>query len=210
MLDSMESNNTPSASNITRSIMQKIYFAWEPEAILAGALLASATLRPPSGMGGAPRYRHHVAGVDGFSATRAHKGGHRLGAASAMHQRERGPFFAAQPGVAPSHHREHHRIQVHPLFGQAVFDPGVFVLAFGAFENLVGHQGAQPGGEDIASNPGITLELIEAVASQKRLPQDQHRPSLADYGQRSRNRTIRFTGRTPSHRSCTLPRANCP
>src|SRR5581483_4034437 len=147
-----------------------------------------------------------VARAHRLPAIRAYQCWGGLRAASAMHQGKRRPLVAAQPSIPPSQHRDHHRIKVHPLFCQPVFDAGVVAFALGTFEDSVADERPQARGKDVARDSGVALELVETAMSHEGLAQNKHRPPLADNGERARHGTIGLTDRTPSHRSSRLPR----
>src|SRR6202008_2109670 len=103
--------------------------------------------------------------------------------ADAMDQGHRRPRFVAEPGVAPSHHRDQHGIKLESLPGQPILDAAAVAFAASAVENSVAHEVAQPRAQDVAGDSDALLKLVKAVASEKRLAQYQHRPALADHRQ---------------------------
>src|ERR1700691_1549850 len=125
--------------------------------------------------------------------------------ASTMYQRHRRPRFVAEPGVAPSHHRDQNRIELESFPGQPILDASAVAFATCAIEDSVAHQVAQSRAQDVTRDAGALLKLIKPVPPHKRLAQYQHRPALADHRQRSRNRAIRVLDRIPSHGRLTLP-----
>src|SRR5260221_4386608 len=98
-----------------------------------------------------------------------------------MYQCHRRPGFVAEPGVAPSHHRDQHGIKFEALPGQPILDRATVAFAARTIEDSVAHQVAQSRAQDVARDSSSILKLVEPMASEKRLTQYQHRPSLADY-----------------------------
>src|SRR5271170_2848824 len=107
--------------------------------------------------------------------------GRGLGAAGAMDEGHRRAGLVAQPGVAPSHHRDEDRVEFEAFARQAILDAARVAFAAGAIENAVAHEIAQARAEDVARDAGGILKLVKAMAAEKGLAQDEHRPSLADY-----------------------------
>src|SRR5918994_1658871 len=62
-------------------------------------------------------------------------------------------------------------------------------------------QPAKTVGENLPRDPEISLELIESTHSQQSVPNDQQRPSLADYLEGARDRTILAVVRAVEHAS---------
>src|SRR5258707_7240362 len=151
-----------------------------------------------------PRNHDDLARCEMVSAMRADHIRYGLRAAGAMYQRHRRPRFVAEPGVAPSHHRDEHGIELESLAGQPILDAAAVALAASAIEDSVAHQIAQPLAQDVARDSGSILKLVEAMASEKRLAQYQHRPALADYRQRPRHGAVHILDRIPSHRRLSL------
>src|ERR1700722_8312422 len=130
--------------------------------------------------GRAARDRDDFARSEMISAMRADHVGSSLCATDAMYQGHRRSRFVAEPRVTPSHHRDQHGIEFESLARQPIFDATAVTFAARAIEDAVAHQVAQPRAQDVARNSGALLKLVEAVASEKRLAQYQHRPALAD------------------------------
>src|SRR3984957_17173288 len=114
------------------------------------------------------------------AAMRADHIGHGLRTADPMYQRHRRSGFIAEPSITPSHHRDQNRVEFESFPGQPILDAAAVAFAARAIEDAVAHQVAQPRAQDVARNSGALLKLVEAVASEKRLAQYQHRPALAD------------------------------
>jgi hypothetical protein len=55
------------------------------------------------------------------------------------------------------------------------------------FDHPFGFQSLQPSGEHLSRGAGLSLDLIEAGAACKQLPDDQHRPTISDDRCRPRN-----------------------
>lgn len=84
------------------------------------------------------------------------------------------------PLVTPTPHRHEDVVEIPPLFGQSVLEPGrpVFIEVRG--ENASLYQHCQALGQDIASDPEVFLEIIEAANSEKGIAQDEDRPTIPD------------------------------
>src|SRR5271156_5106088 len=112
MFDSVESNRTPSASNITNSIMLNRYCAGGTHAALVGVESAGGAFALGTFGAAGVRWRRAARNGDDFArgqviaAMRADHVGRGFGATGAMDQCHRRTGFVAQPGVAPSHHRD--------------------------------------------------------------------------------------------------------
>src|SRR5271170_1135203 len=172
-----------------------------------GALAFGAIWPPCVRRRWTPRNRDDLARSEVISAMRADHFGRGLGAADAMYQRHRRPRLVAEPRVAPSHHRHQHGIEIDSLARQAILDAAAVAFTARAIEDSVAHQVAQSRAQDVARDSRALLKLVEAMVSEKRLPQYQHRPALADHRQRARHRTIHVLDRIPSHgRLSLLPR----
>jgi hypothetical protein len=65
------------------------------------------------------------------------------------------------------------------------------------FDHPFGFQSLQPSGEHLSRGAGLSLDLIEAGAARKQLPDDQHRPAISDDRRRPRNRTQGVPDFTP-------------
>src|SRR5260370_19423099 len=92
-----------------------------------------------------------------------------LRATDAMYQGHRRSRFVAEPGVAPSHHRDQHGIEFESLPCQAILDATAVAFAARAIEDAVADQVAQPRAQDVARDSGALLELVKAMASEERL-----------------------------------------
>src|SRR4029077_17051932 len=111
----------------------------------------------------------------------------------------------AQPGVAPAHHRSEYRIEIEPLLGEAVLDTSVVTAAAHAIEDSIADQVAQPRAQYVARDTRPLLKLVEAMAAEKCLAQNQHGPSLANHRQRARDRAVHRFDRVPSHLRFKFP-----
>src|SRR5580658_11062431 len=160
MFDSVESNRTPSASNITNSIMLNEYCAGgarrAPDGVESASYAFALGAVGAPGVGGrrAARNCDDFARGQVIAAMRTDHVGRGLGAASAMDQCHRRARFVAQPGVAPSHHRDEDGVEFEALARQAILDAAGVAFAAGAIEDVIAHQVAQPRAEDIARDAG--------------------------------------------------------
>src|SRR5271170_6631389 len=149
MFDSVESNRTPSASNITNSIMLNGYCAGEAGAAPDGVKSAGGAFALGTIGATGVRGRRAARNCDDFArgqviaAMRTDHVGSGLGAAGAMDEGHRGAGLVAQPGVAPSHHRNEDGIKLEALARQAILDAAGVAFAAGAIEDAVAHEIAQ-------------------------------------------------------------------
>src|SRR5271154_3725458 len=149
MFDSVESNRTPSASNITNSIMLNDHCGGGTRAAPDGVESAGGAFALRAVGTTSMRGRRAARNGDDFArgqviaAMRTDHVGSGLGAADAMDERHRGAGFVAQPGVAPSHHRNEDGIKLEALARQAILDAAGVAFAAGAIEDAVAHEIAQ-------------------------------------------------------------------
>src|SRR5512133_2427905 len=92
--------------------------------------------------------------------------------------------------VAPLPQADERDMKVAALSGQVVLVPLRPFLIGNPLEDSLVDQPAKTVGENLPRDPEISLELIESTQSQKSVPNDQQRPSLADYLQCARDRTV--------------------
>src|SRR5208337_1821524 len=214
MFDSVESNSTPSASNITSSIMLYEYCAGPPRIAPDGRAQKRESARGAPAFGPldssgmrrrrTARNRNDLARGEMIPAMRTDHVRRGLRAADAMYKRHRRTRFVTEPRVAPSHHCDQHGVELESFAGQPILDPAAVALTARTIEDSVAHQVAQPRAQDVARDSGPLLKLVEAMASEKRLAQYQHCPALADYRQRARHRAIHLFDRIPSHGRLSL------
>ena len=118
----------------------------------------------------------------------------------ALCAREHRRFLAAVI-VAPLPQPDERDMKVPALSGQAVLVPFRPFLVADPFEDPFVNKPAKAVGENLPRDPEISLELIESTQSQQSVPNDQQRPSLADYLEGARDRTVLAVVRAVEHAS---------
>ena len=92
--------------------------------------------------------------------------------------------------VAPLPQADERDMKVAALSGQVVLVPLRPFLIGNPLEDSFVDKPAKTLSENLPRDPEISLELIESPQSQQSVPNDQQRPSLADYLQCARDRTV--------------------
>jgi hypothetical protein len=82
--------------------------------------------------------------------------------------------------VAPPHELREDGKQALPFLREVVLETRRVVLIGGAHEDAFVDEGAQPRGEDGASHPETVDDLLEPVAAEHDVADDEERPSLTD------------------------------
>ena len=118
----------------------------------------------------------------------------------ALCAREHRRFLAAVI-VAPLPQADERDMKVPALCGQVVLVPLRPFLIGNPLEDSFVNQPAKTVGENLPCDPEISLELIESTQSQQSVPNDQQRPSLADYLEGARDRTVLAVVRAVEHAS---------
>ncbi len=115
---------------------------------------------------------------------------HSLQATTAVHvmaarrvvQDEERAFGASEPAVAPCRHRGQDGVGVPALLGEAVFVASGVLLILDPTQETLFHETGEPLGEDVAPDPELVLELVEAARAQARLADQQEVPMVAEHG----------------------------
>jgi Sodium/hydrogen exchanger family len=134
----------------------------------------------------------HVRSRHDFMACGAHAVEANLGPAFAVsHPNRLRLIRALAPCLAPSPKRENDRIEFSAHAGEHVLVPHRPPAINTPLDQPFGFQSLQPRGEHLWRGAGLRLDLVEAGAARKQLPDDQHRPTVSDDRRRPRHGTHR-------------------
>src|SRR5581483_4264079 len=90
--------------------------------------------------------------------------------------------------VAPLEQCDEHRSQIGPPPSEPVLVPRGALLVADAAQDPLFDQPLEPRLKHVARDPQIALELLEAVAAEEHVAQDQQGPALADQLERAGDR----------------------
>jgi len=121
------------------------------------------------------------------TALRDERGDHGLLVALCAREQRR---LLAAVLVAPLPQADERDMEVAALSGQVVLVPLRPFLIGNPLEDSFLDQPAKTVGENLPRDPETSLELIESTQSQQSVPNDQQGPSLADYLEGARDRTV--------------------
>jgi hypothetical protein len=109
--------------------------------------------------------------------------------ASLVADEHRRAVALGQVAVAPVQHPDQDRPQVEALLRQEVLVARRALLVGALFENALVDQQAEPGGEDVAGDAQVLLDLIEAPAAVEDVADHEQGPALAQHLERAGDRT---------------------
>ena len=132
------------------------------------------------------------------TALRDERGDHGLLVAPCARDHRR---LLAAVVVAPLPQADERDMKVAALSGQVVLVPLRPFLIGNSLEDSFVDQPAKTVGENLPRDPEISLELIESTQSQQSVTNDQECPSLADYLEGARDRTVLAVVRAVEHAS---------
>jgi DNA polymerase III delta prime subunit len=90
--------------------------------------------------------------------------------------------------VAPLHQREEGNAEFAPLCRESILEALGTLAVADAVEDALGHETVQAVREHVAGNAEACLQLIEAVAAEDDVANDEQRPPVTDHLQRPGDR----------------------
>jgi hypothetical protein len=139
--------------------------------------------------------------IDRFAALRAGQHRSKIVPATNVAVKKRRPFLPRKVLIAPMHEPKQNGVKAKASLGQAILIAHRRLLIGHFRENATLDKVRKPFGQYAPRYPKPRLEIVEATNAQKRFPQHKQRPSIADNGERARQRTIFLLKVMPSHRS---------
>ena len=101
-------------------------------------------------------------------------------AAALVADQHRRPVGLGEVAVAPVQHRDHHRPEVEALLGEEVLVARRALLVGALLEDALVDQQREAGGEDVAGDAEVLLDLVEAAAAVEDVADHEQRPALAE------------------------------
>ncbi|KOS99223.1 hypothetical protein DM49_4178 [Burkholderia mallei] len=146
-----------------------------------------------------PRHGFDFPGIDRLAAFGAHH--HRMHhvSASAVAQHDGRAVAVVLPAVSPRGKREQYRIQIQAFLRQAIFEARRPVLIRALREDAFVDEPREPLREHVTGESQLRLERFEAAMAEKCVAQDQHRPAVAEHGERASDRTRHRADVVPFH-----------
>jgi len=107
--------------------------------------------------------------------------------------------------VAPLHQRDEDRPEIDALAREPVLEALRTLLVARAPQDTLVDQALEPRLQDVARDPEVALEVVEAAGAEEGVAQDQQRPALADELERAGDRAVLAALCVPKH-SCIIQR----